>query len=276
MPKEDPKYSVDATPAWREVLARIEAAGVPYGREQSFKLVPGALVADRLLVGVPTPALSLDATIAIGAALGMPEAAQQLVTRRFRDANAVFFATEESGVHRVFKLYLEFWEVVRRRVRAGDASPQLLHLGLKWDSARPGHFEEAHYVCMPLLNTRDVLQRMRAVVAQGAPAEAVGIAQEIVRIAARSRPQAPFIYLEVSETGNPRRSFDVNLYKSGLAVADAASQLRAAAAHFGVAGERFETVLAAMQQMPLGHIAAGCDRRGGEFLSVYAEVAPLP
>ncbi|MBK6006649.1 hypothetical protein JJB11_11150 [Ramlibacter ginsenosidimutans] len=249
---------------------------MPYGREQSFKLVPGALLADRMLIGVPTSTFSLDATVAVGAALGMPTAAQQIVTQRFGEANAVFFATEESGVHRVFKLYLEFWDAVRRRVRAGDASPQLLHLGVKWDSARPGHFEEAHYICVPLLNTRDVLQRMRAVVPEAAPAAAVDIAQDIVRLAARVRPQAPFLYLEVSETGNPRRSFDVNLYKSGLAVADAASQLRAAAAHFAVAGERFEAVLAGMQQMPLGHIAAGCDRRGGEFFSVYAEVAPLP
>jgi hypothetical protein len=98
---------------------------------------------------------------------------------------------------------------------------------------------------------------MRAVVPQEAPGDAVGIAQAIVRVAAHARPQAPFIYLEVSETGNPRRSFDVNLYKSGLAVADAASQLRAAAAHFGIAEERFEAVLAPMQRMPLGHIAAG-------------------
>lgn len=276
MGTKEPKHSLDTAPAWRAVLDRVEASGVPYGREQSFKLVAGSLLADRLLVGIQTTALSLDATVAMGAALGMPEGAKQLVTRRFGEANAVFFAAEESGVHRVFKLYLEFWEVVRRRVRAGDASPQLLHLGIKWDSARPGHFEEAHYTCVPLLNTRDVLQRMRAVLPEAAPAAAVGIAQDIVRLAARVRPQAPFLYLEVSETGNPRRSFDVNLYKSGLAVADAAAQLRAAAVHFGVAGERFETVLAGMERMPLGHIAAGCDRRGGEFFSVYAEVAPLP
>lgn len=276
MGTKEPTDPLDSTPAWRQLLARIEAAGVPYGREQSFKLLPGALLADRLLVGVPTSALSRHATVAMGAELGMPEAAQHMVTERFSEANAVFFATEEIGVHRVFKLYLEFWEVVRRRVRAGDASPQLLHLGFKWDSARPGHFEEAQYTCVPLLNTHDVLQRMRAVVPAETPAAAVGIAQDVVRLAARVRPQAPFLYLEVSETGNPRRSFDVNLYKSGLAVADAAAQLRAAATHFEVAGERFEAVLAGMQQMPLGHIAAGCDRRGGEFFSVYAEVAPLP
>jgi hypothetical protein len=276
MPEARQTYSVPASPAGRAVLGRIEASGLPHGRELSFKMVPGALLADRLLVGVPTTAMSLDATVALATQLGMPEAAQHLVTQRFSDANAVFFATEESGVHSVFKLYLEFWEVVRRRVRSGDASPQLLHLGIKWDSARPGHFEEAHYVCAPLLSTRDVLERMRAVVPAADPAAAVGIAQEIVRLAARVRPQAPFLYLEVTEAGNPRRSFDVNLYKSGLVVADAASQLRTAAVHFGVAGERFEDVLSGMLQMPLGHIAAGCDRRGGEFFSVYAEVAPLP
>ena len=32
------------------------------------------------------------------------------------------------------------------------------------------------------------------------------------------------LYLEVSEDGNPRASYDINLYKSGLVVADAAGQ----------------------------------------------------
>lgn len=185
-------HPLDSTDTCR-LLGRIETLGLPHGREQSSRLVPGGLLADRLPVGVPAATLTLDATLALATRLGMPAAAQQLVTRRFGEANAVFSATEETAVHRVFKLYVEFRDAVRRRVRAGDASPQLR-------------------------------QRMRVVVRQ----------------------------------------------------ADAASQLRAAAVHFGVAEERFEAVLAPMQQMPLGHIAAGCDRRGGEFLSVYAEVAPLP
>lgn len=261
--------------AARDLLARMAALGVPYGREQSFKLAPGQLLADRLLIGVPASQLTAETTLAIGSAFGMPAAAQQLVTSRFSEANAVFFATEDSAVHRVFKLYLEFWDLVRARVRGGDASPQLLHLGVKWDSARPDRFEVAHYTCVPLLNSRDVLRRMAAVLPPDAPRGAVGIAQDIVRLAA-GRSGAPFIYMDVSETGNPRRSFDINLYKSELVVGDAASQLRAAAAHFGVAGPPFETLLAGMQAMPLGHVAAGLDRRGGEFLSLYAEVAPLP
>jgi hypothetical protein len=258
-----------------ELLQRMGALGVPYGREDSFKLVPGGLLRGRLLIGVPVSSLTLEDTLAVGSAFGMPEGAQHLVTCRFREANAVFFATEESTGHQVFKVYLEFWEVVRARVRSGDASPQLLHFGVKWDSARGGHFEQAHYTCVPLLNTRDVLHRMRAVLPPQAPEAAVGIAQDMVRLAA-SRSGAPFLYMDVSETGNPRRSFDVNLYKSGLVVADAAPQLAAAAAHFDVAGDAFDTMLAGMRAMPLGHVAAGLDRRGVEFLSIYAEVAPLP
>jgi hypothetical protein len=83
------------------------------------------------------------------------------------------------------------------------------------------------------------------------------------------------LYLEVSEEGNPRSSFDVNLYKSGLAVADVGAQLRPAAAHFELAAETIEAQLERLGACPLGHISSGPDRKGNQFLSVYAQTVAL-
>lgn len=262
--------------AFRTLMDRIDALGMRYGREQSFKLLPGRVLAERGLVGLQRSELDARAFAELGRSLGMPAAAQSLLASRFLEANVVFFATEEDGPSRLFKAYLEFWDLVRARVRAGDASPQLLHLGVKWSSDRPGRHEEAHYMCHPLLTVQHVLQRMRAVYPPGAPDHGLRAAQQLVRLGVQRRPRASFLYLEASEAGNPRRSFDVNFYKTGLSVGDAVGPLQDAARHFGVQEERIEPILQGMRDLPLGHIAGGTDRHGGEFLSVYAEVAALP
>jgi hypothetical protein len=263
-------------PASEVLLRELARLQVPHGREHSFKLVRGGVLAGRLLTGTPRERLAAGAFASLAASLGMPAAAKQLLTSRLSEANAVLFATEDDGPRHLFKAYLEFWDGVRARVRSGDPSPQLLHLGVKWSSDRPGHHEEAHYTCHPLLGVHDVLRRMRGIYPPSGPDQALRIAQDLVRTGAKRRPGAPFLYLEATEAGNPRRSFDVNFYKTGLRVGDAADQLLQAAAHFEVDERRMRCVLEPLLALPLGHIAGGTARDGGEFLSVYAEIAPMP
>lgn len=257
-----------------DLLQRVAAAGWPHGREESFKMLHGRLLRNRLLLGVQRAAIVPAQLWSLARELGMPPAAQDLLAARWERANAVFLATEESGSARLYKVYLEFWDEAKRAVRQGERSPQLLHLGVKWSTARPGHHEEARYEVHPLIGMRDILRRMGA--CYPAPA-ASGLepARRIVRQAALREPQAPFLYLEVSEADNPRRSFDINLYKAGLRVGDVAGELRTLAAHFALGGD-FEEVLTEFDARPLGHISGGLDRHGAEFLSVYAEIAPLP
>jgi hypothetical protein len=262
--------------AWQDLLQRVEAEGWPHGREQSFKMARATLLRDRLLVGVQRSAVSPSRLWALAGALGMPAAGQDLLARQWERANAVFLATEENAAARMYKVYLEFWDEARRAVRGGERAPQLLHLGVKWSSARPGHHEEARYMVHPLLGLRDILRRMRDCYPAETANSGMELAQRIVRKAAMRDPQASFLYLEVSEAGNPRRSFDINLYKSGLRVADVAAELRSLAEHFGIATADIEEQLPQLGDRALGHLSGGSDRHGAEFLSVYAEIAPLP
>jgi hypothetical protein len=176
----------------------------------------------------------------------------------------------------VCKVYLEFWDQVRRETRrTGSQAPQLLHLGVKWDTARPGHHEVARYECHPLLNLPAILRRMASCYPEDLPSALCALTQNIVRTAARRNPSASMLYLEVSEQGNPRSSFDVNLYKSGLVVADVSEQLRLAAEHFELAAGAIEAQLERLGHCPLGHLSSGLDRKGKEFLSVYGETVAL-
>lgn len=259
-----------------DVLRRIEAGGLPHGREQSFKLARGRLLPDRLLVGLPRGALDAPEIEAWAMQLGMPEGGWELLAGHLAAANAVFIGTEDGPTSCMLKMYLEFWDDVRQAVRNGARTPQLLHLGVKWSTDRPARWEEARYLCHPLLSTRDILRRMAGCYAESTTTASLEHARAVVQRAAQRAPGASFLYLEVEEAGNPRRSYDINLYKSGLRVRDAADNIRAIASHLGVPGADVEGQLDELGERPLGHISGGTDRRGEEFLSVYAEIQPLP
>lgn len=265
----------DASPVQR-LLARLEASGVRYGREDAFKLGRRRVIGARVLIGVESAALETGRALALAGELGMPDECLQVLLARVGDANAVFFGFEPLGPSWICKVYLEFWDAVRREFRrTGAQAPQLLHLGVKWDSARPGRHEVARYHCHPMLGVRTILRRMAACYGEpGAPA-LCELAQAIVRHAAQRRPDASLLYLEVGEQDNPRASFDINLYKSGMLVQDAAAQLRLAGAWFEAPPVRVEEQLVLLGPCALGHLSSGLDRHGQPFLSVYGETTPL-
>jgi hypothetical protein len=257
----------------RHLLNLINHLRVDYGREDSFKLVPGQVLADRILIGLTGTAIQPDEFFGIAFELGMPRDCEPLLAPRMPQANTVFFGVEDREGGSVRKMYLEFWDEVRAEVRrTGSLAPQLIHLGVKWDTARPGHHELARYICHPMLSVRDVLRRMAAVY-EGHPAPATREeALSIVRQGIKRNPDSSILYIEVGEEGNPRRSFDVNLYKTGISVNDAAPQLYAIAQQLGIEQDALRVQMERLGELPLGHLSGGVDRHGREFLSVYAEV----
>jgi hypothetical protein len=257
------------------LVGRLDALAIPYGREDSFKLGRQRLLADRVLIGVDSTRLATDKLLAIAIELGMPHACLKVLLPHAAVANAVFFGFEELADSCVCKVYLEFWDQVRREVRrTGARTPLLLHLGVKWNSAQPGRHEIARYDCHPMIDTRTILRRM-ALCYRDELCMVHEAARDVVLAAASRNPAASMLYLEVGEQGNPRRSFDINLYKTGMSVADAAPQLYRAAEHLQVTAELMEAQLQRLGTCPLGHLSSGMDRHGQAFLSVYAETLPL-
>lgn len=262
--------NIDQNHALR-LVGRLDALAIPYGREDSFKLGPGRLLPGRVLIGVDAACLATGELLAIAVELGMPADSLEVLLPHASAANAVFFGFENLGDSCMCKVYLEFWDQVRREVRrTGARAPLLLHLGVKWNSAQPGRHEIARYDCHPLLDTRTILRRM-ALCYPNPLCKVHEAARDVVLAGAKRSPGASMLYLEVGEQGNPRRSFDINLYKSGLSVADAAPQLYRVAQHLQVAAELMEAQLQRLGPCPLGHLSSGMDRHGQPFLSVYAE-----
>lgn len=258
------------------LLDRLRALGVSYGREDSFKLTHQQLIPDRVLIGIDIAHLPAGTMFDIAHELGMPVVCQNMLRVHLPQANLVLFGIEDRTTGSICKLYLEFWEQVRRDVlRTGSMTPRLLHLGVKWDSTRPERHEVARYTCFPLLSAVDAMHRMSDLYPSAPATNSSEVALAIVRKSLRRDPGASLLYLEVNEDANPRNSFDINLYKTGLRVADAAAELRQAARQFDIAPEAIEQQLHRLGHCLLGHLSGGTDRYGAEFLSLYAETVAI-
>lgn len=260
----------------QRLLDLLTNAGLPFGAEASFKLTQGHMLADRLMLGVRAKHAPWPVVADIAQQLGMPAPLLPLLSAHHTDADVVLFGMEQGPDQCVFKIYLEFWNKVARDVMATrDRTPQLLDLGIKW-VAGEAQARVAKYWCYPLLSPAECSDRLRLL--YGVPtqaSEAFDLANSLLVSAAQQRPGASFIYIEVEETGTPRRSFDLNIYKAGLRMCDAQAWLDQLAAHFKPPAEAFATLMSNIAQHPLGHISGGTDRHGQDFLTVYHEVSPL-
>jgi hypothetical protein len=266
---------IDATHAQR-LLTHLDAARIRFGREDAFKMRRNRLLSDRILIGINTSEFPAENLLFLALELGLPAAAHAVLFPRVAQANAVFFGFEPLDTSCICKVYLEFWDEVKAQVqRTGSRVPQLLHLGVKWDTADPARHQVARYECHPMLNEHAILQRVAACHGSDGTPALCHIAQDLIRTAAWRNRGASMLYLEVSEEGNPRASYDINLYKSGMTVADAGTQLQAAARYFGIPGDAIGAQLARLGARPFGHMSSGVDRHGNPFMSVYAETVAL-
>jgi hypothetical protein len=84
----------------------------------------------------------------------------------------------------------------------------------------------------------------------------------------RTRP-GELLYVEVSEEGNPRDSFDINVYPADLQMAEIYPLLINTARHFSIDLEQFEELYEAVKTQKFGHVSGGTDRDGKDFLTVY-------
>ena len=273
------KISVDPpifdSASTQRLLDCLRDEGLPHGREDSFKLSEGVLIANRVMLGVRTRDASADGLHRISRKVGMPASFAPTFAQFLPKANVVLFATEEGPTECTFKVYLEFWDHVREAVlRTGSREPRLLYLGFKWRAGESSG-RVARYTCFPLLNTGECLHRLAALYPAGADLQARRLANDLVVACATRRPAASFVYVEVAEEGTPRISFDINLYKAEVPLHELESWLRRACLHFMAPKAEIETLVERVGSRLLGHLSGGVDRHGRGFLTVYYEIEPL-
>ena len=264
-------------PASCALLRQATALGLPFGQEVSFKLLPGQLLDDRLLLGWQSrdfpPAHFVDW---LQQTQGLPGQGAALLHGRAQACNTVGLSVEAGEGPALFKAYLEFWDPIRDRMRAGTFDEAaLLHYGVKWQAGSQA-CAQAEYHLQPYWTSYDIVKRIRTLHPAERHSLALGTANALVQRGSNRTPRAPMLYMEAKEAGNARHSCDINLYKTGLQLHDAADLLRQLATSLAISTPDFEPLLQAHQDLPLGHVAAGIDRHAQEFLSVYLGVHALP
>jgi tryptophan halogenase len=241
----------------------------PEGVERSFKMAAGNLLEDRYLMGVRKEALSPELLSDICTGLGMPAADLRALLKNLPEARSLHFGFENSPTGTIYKVYLEFWDRLNAALAARPVNrePLVLHLAYKWDAAGAGKSAVAEYRCFPELQGPEVFERLR-VLYDGDEPPSLEAAERIINMALR-RTRKTLMYLEVSESGNPRASFDIRLYPAELNIADIHPWLVAASRAYVIAPRQFDLLYGQVRNRALGHISGGIDRAGRDFLTVY-------
>lgn len=253
--------------------AVTRALGAPYGHERSIKLRPRGLLANRFLLTVARDAIGAPASERVLDAcrrLGMPEELLDAAARHLPAANLIHFGFEEESEGRAYyKVYFERAEMFAIALQSPGSEPFVLHHACKWNAAERGEHVVARYLCHPRLGRQAMLQRIAAVYAGQSERTPWHLVCELVTAAARRVPDEQIMYLEVTEEGTGRKSFDVNLYRAGFAVESVAPFFERLARHFELAGDAVAEPFAPVRGLPLGHLAGGIDRHGRDFFTVY-------
>jgi hypothetical protein len=255
--------------------AVTRSLGVPYGHERSIKLRRHATLANRFLLTIARDDLgptAVDRVLDACRQLEMPDEFLDAVAAQGPPANMIHFGFEEEAAGRAhYKVYLEREAAFATAMTSAPAGgePFVLHHAFKWNVADGADRAVARYVCHPRLARQAMLQRIAAVYA-GRPGRAPWhLVCELVTAAARRVPEEAIMYLDVTEDGTDRRSFDVNVYRAGLPVESLAPFFDRLADHFQLRAAAVAEAFAAVLGLQLGHVAGGIDRHGRDFFTIY-------
>ncbi len=258
---------------WANALLGLVAGIELYGVEKSFKMGPGQVLAERFLVGLKPPAwpkLRLDHMCSH---LGMPERTFALLAADLKRANFLGLAFEEGSSRRLFKAYVEF-PVPTRRLPGptpGTVAAHLIYHGYKWDPDLGEDAALTRYWWSPGLTLDEIgvcLARHEQALALP---EVRLVPKTLLERCAGRTDAANLHYIEAREDGKSRVSFDLNLYAATLSVADAGDLVRSAGRAFAIEPAIIEALLARVSDRILGHVSAGIDRDGSDFVTLYYE-----
>lgn len=191
--------------------------------------------------------------------------------RALPDANHVYFGAEKDEHALLFKAYLEFRDRAERAMFDARVAGQsfLLFTGFKWDAFSPSRQAVARYDWHTALTIPIMLDRLRMLIEFRPHLALLDIFQRIIERASERISHSEIQFLEVTEEGKPRRSFDINVYKAGLRLEDIGPCLFSAARNYALPAESFQTLYERIKTERLGHLAGGVDRTNKDFMTVY-------
>jgi hypothetical protein len=262
------------------LLQLVKNLNVEVGFERSFKIVNEVLLDNRFLLGADKKEVGRradDRLTEMCSLMGMPKTLLDVFKHHLPQGHYVHFGFEQNEKTSVYKVYLEFWEKIKKEISKSKHPPgsALLHLGLKWDVSDPAKQSITHYTWYPWISPQEVLQRVTNILHPQTDAPSKQAADELVSLALARIPYRDILYLEVTEEGNPRRSFDINVYRANLQVAEIYPLLSMLCRRHSVPFETFHSLYDGIKRKRFGHLSGGVDREGNNFFTIYYGVEAL-
>ncbi len=247
---------------------------VQIGIERSFKMFRRTLLANRFLLGFKQTEIQGNPhkrILDICERIDMPGKYLEIFRQNLPEANIVLFGFEENEETSLYKAYLEFGGRFEKVI--GDnpdrPAPFLIHLGFKWDSSDNSRGAVARYTCFPSFSVEDMRERLSTNFYGRKDVIPFEISKGILDLASGRMGPDKFLYLEVNEEGNPRRSFDINMYRAGLRLKDLSPLLLEMCRHYSIPFEAFHLLYEPVKTQFFGHLSGGFDRQGRDFFTIY-------
>jgi len=256
------------------VFQLVDNLNIKYGFEQSFKIFERTLLANRFLLGFKKERIRQEPherILDICRRMDMPEDLLETYRERLSEANYLHFGFEENQRTYLYKAYMEFYDKFERGIKSqpGKLAPFLMFLGFKWDALDHSKRVLTRYTWYPLLSVEGMVARLSNILDSHKHRNLFEITEGILGMASRKLSPHDIFYLEVAEENNPRRSFDINMYRAKLQLSELQPWLAKMRQHYVIPSEEFHAACDAAKTKTFGHFSGGIDREGRDFLTVY-------
>lgn len=261
------------------LFGAVEALGIPFAYERSFKMAGATLLPNRFLCGVKRRMLGEGADGILSdlcRRLEMPPAFLERFTDEVGRADYVHFGYEEGVSGCLFKVYLEFdvgLKAGHPDLRKMPAAPFELHVAFKWSPSDGSVRAVSRYTGFPFMDRDAMRARIAALCADPRNGETLAFADRVLELAYGRLPRHGFFYMEVREEDTPRASFDVKVYEAGIPMREILVLADAFRRRHGIPDERFLPLCGRIGDATFGHVTGGIDRGGTPFLTLYYGVA---
>jgi hypothetical protein len=264
----------DAMEMARLIVDLVGGLGVRFGMEWSFKMFAKTILANRLLAGINKQTIKTDPDgriMDLCREMEIPGPFLEIIRKEIPFADFVHFGFEETQTGGIYKVYLEFKGMCEGELRAASHSPNrlLLFLGLKWDPLHPEKKAVTEYIWHPAASETEIRTRISGIFAGSPPEMPMDTAAGVLSMAAAKMPVKEMYLLEVSEPGNPRKSFDLNVYPARIQLKSLERFFPMICNHYEINPVDFQTFISPMSEKILDHLTGGIDREGRDFLTFY-------
>ncbi len=273
--QEVPDHSTEILPEKAgQLFQLVKNLNLEVGYERSFKVSEKTLLENRFLLGFSKSSIKPnphERILEICERMEMPVIFLEDFSEKLSEANYVHFGFEENESTCIYKVYLEFYDRIEEEIKnqPNESEHFLLHLGFKWDVSDNTRHALTRYAWYRSLEVEDILVRLANILDPQKYRNPFEIAKGILSTASSRIPHHDILYLEVSEENNPRRSFDINMYRATLQLRELDPLFSKMCQHYSISSDEFHALYDQVKTKRFGHLSGGIDREGKDFLTVY-------